>query len=89
MNTMNQFESSPKPPQGKKSWVVTAALLTAGIIIGFVIASSPHKGFIITNDEWYRTDTKIMSEMYRPLQIVTHLYMDLLKPLNNKKIINF
>ena len=39
MNTMNQFESSPKPPQGKKSWVVTAALLTAGIIIGFVIAS--------------------------------------------------
>jgi serine protease Do len=39
MNTMNQFESSPKPPQGKKSWVVTAALLTAGIIIGFVVAS--------------------------------------------------
>lgn len=39
MNTMNQFESSPKPPQGKKSWVVTAALLTAGIIIGFVIAA--------------------------------------------------
>jgi len=36
---MNQFESSPKPPQGKKNWVVTAALLTAGIIIGFVVAS--------------------------------------------------
>ena len=39
MHTMNQFESSPKPPQGKKNWVVTAALLTAGIIIGFVVAS--------------------------------------------------
>lgn len=36
---MNQFESSPKLPQGKKNWVVTAALLTAGIIIGFVVAS--------------------------------------------------
>ncbi|MBL8074947.1 MAG: DegQ family serine endoprotease [Nitrospira sp.] len=36
---MNQFESGPKPPQGKKSWVVTAALLTAGMIIGFVVAS--------------------------------------------------
>jgi serine protease Do len=36
---MNQFESSPKPSQGKKNWVVTAALLTAGIIIGFVVAS--------------------------------------------------
>ncbi|HRI38772.1 MAG TPA: Do family serine endopeptidase, partial [Nitrospira sp.] len=36
---MNQFESHPTPPQGKKSWVMTAALLTAGIIIGFVIAS--------------------------------------------------
>jgi len=39
MQTMNQFESSPKPSQGKKNWVVAAALLTAGIIIGFVVAS--------------------------------------------------
>jgi serine protease Do len=39
MNAMNQFESTPKPPQGKKSWVMTAALLTAGMIIGFVVAS--------------------------------------------------
>ncbi|MBS0150377.1 MAG: DegQ family serine endoprotease [Nitrospira sp.] len=39
MDTMNQFESGPTPPPGKKSWVVTAALLTAGMIIGFVIAS--------------------------------------------------
>ena len=39
MDTMNQFESHPNPPHGKKRWVVSAALLTAGIIIGFVVAS--------------------------------------------------
>lgn len=36
---MNQIDMNPKPPQGKKNWVVTAALLTAGMIIGFVVAS--------------------------------------------------
>jgi serine protease Do len=39
MDTMDHIGFDPKPPQGKKNWVVTAALLTAGIIIGFVVAS--------------------------------------------------
>ena len=28
-----------KPPRGTRSWLVAATLLTAGIIIGFVVAS--------------------------------------------------
>ncbi|OQW46122.1 MAG: hypothetical protein A4C66_06760 [Nitrospira sp. HN-bin3] len=36
---MDHIEFDPKPAQGRKNWVVTAALLTAGMIIGFVVAS--------------------------------------------------
>jgi len=36
---MTHIEFDPKPPRGRKSLVVTAALLTAGVVIGFVVAS--------------------------------------------------
>lgn len=36
---MNQLDQEQKPPQGGRKWIVTASLLTAGMIIGFVVAS--------------------------------------------------
>ena len=36
---MNHIEFERQTPPKKKNWVVTAALLTAGMIIGFVVAS--------------------------------------------------
>lgn len=36
---MNQFDHGQKSQQGSRKWIVTAALLTAGMIIGFVVAS--------------------------------------------------
>ncbi|MDH4237640.1 MAG: DegQ family serine endoprotease [Nitrospira sp.] len=36
---MNQFDLEQKPPQGGRKWIVAASLLTAGMIIGFVVAS--------------------------------------------------
>ena len=39
MDNMDHIEFNPKPQQRKMNWVVTAALLTAGMIIGFVVAS--------------------------------------------------
>ncbi len=36
---MNQLDLGQKSPQGARSWIVAASLLTAGMIIGFVVAS--------------------------------------------------
>jgi serine protease Do len=36
---MNQLDMDPKPARSSRSWIVAATLLTAGIIIGFVVAS--------------------------------------------------
>jgi serine protease Do len=36
---MNQIDFDRKAPQGTRRWLVAATLLTAGIIIGFVVAS--------------------------------------------------
>jgi serine protease Do len=36
---MNQLDIEPKPARGSRSWIVAATLLTAGMIIGFVVAS--------------------------------------------------
>jgi serine protease Do len=36
---MNQSDQKQRPPQGGRKWIVTASLLTAGMIIGFVVAS--------------------------------------------------
>ena len=36
---MNQLDQEQRPPQGGRKWIVTASLLTAGMIIGFVVAS--------------------------------------------------
>ncbi len=36
---MNQFQLEQRSTKGSRNWLVTATLLTAGIIIGFVVAS--------------------------------------------------
>jgi serine protease Do len=36
---MNQFDLEAKPARASRSWILAATLLTAGIIIGFVVAS--------------------------------------------------
>lgn len=38
-NTMNPLDSERKWTHGSRSWIVAATLLTAGMIIGFVVAS--------------------------------------------------
>ncbi|HEU5408478.1 MAG TPA: trypsin-like peptidase domain-containing protein, partial [Nitrospira sp.] len=39
IDAMDQIDFDRKPQQGTRRWLVAATLLTAGIIIGFVIAS--------------------------------------------------
>lgn len=36
---MNQLDLGPRPARSSRSWIVVATLLTAGIVIGFVVAS--------------------------------------------------